>query len=367
MSYRKSAGSEPALFEPVLSAAAAEKSGPNLDCWIVLVRSAAWSALGLLACCGGIGYLGQPPTASAAAKEPFTLCGRADAGVSRPRGARRARAGRDVAADFARRRRRLLRPARPRRLAVSLSAAGRAPASASLPCILICGAGSTLLRGMGLGEGDQPEHTALRSARAMRCVAYELDGPDTSEGDPASMQRAFKAFSDSRAGLVNARNALEYVLAKVPEVNPNQIYAAGHSSAATHALLFAEHEPRLAGVIAYAPAVDLPERFDNQMGLRAAVAHRAGLGRFRHAERPRHAPWRDLKSPTLLFHAEDDGNLSPSSRTKKFADAAAAARHGGDLDHRADGRPLRVDDRRRHSRRHPLAADAREVARRIRS
>ena len=53
----------------------------------------------------------------------------------------------------------------------------------------------------------------------------------------------------------------DYVLAKVPEVDPARIYAAGHSSAATHALLLAEHEPRLAGVIAYAPAIDVPKRF----------------------------------------------------------------------------------------------------------
>ncbi len=29
---------------------------------------------------------------------------------------------------------------------------------ASLPCILICGAGSTMLSGMKLGDGDEPEH-----------------------------------------------------------------------------------------------------------------------------------------------------------------------------------------------------------------
>ena len=45
---------------------------------------------------------------------------------------------------------------------------------------------------------------------------------------------------DAQAGLVNARNALEFVLARVPEVDPKRIYAAGHSSAGTLALLFAE-------------------------------------------------------------------------------------------------------------------------------
>ena len=66
----------------------------------------------------------------------------------------------------------------------------------------------------------------------------------------------------SRAGLVNARNALEYLLAKVPEVNPaRKSMPPGTVPPAPCALLFAEHEPRLAGVIAYAPACDVPKWF----------------------------------------------------------------------------------------------------------
>ncbi len=57
--------------------------------------------------------------------------------------------------------------------------------------------------------------------------------------------RKYEAFRAADAGLINARNALEYTLAKVPEVNAKQLFSVGHSSAGTLALLFAEHEPRL--------------------------------------------------------------------------------------------------------------------------
>ena len=115
---------------------------------------------------------------------------------------------------------------------------------------------------------------------------------------------------------MNARNALQYVLDKVPEVNPDQIYAAGHSSAATHALLFAEHEPRLAGVIAYAPAVNVPKRMAPL--LRILSLQMPGVVDFATQSSP-HTHIARLKCATFLFHAEDDRNC-PIGQTRKFAE-----------------------------------------------
>jgi dipeptidyl aminopeptidase/acylaminoacyl peptidase len=106
------------------------------------------------------------------------------------------------------------------------------------------------------------------------------------------------------------------VLDKVPEVNPKQIYAAGHSSAGTHALLFAEHEPRLAGVIAYAPAVNVAERFGP--ALRAFAFQMPGVIDFAAQSSPDTHRER-LRCPTFLFHAEDDTNC-PIDKTRKFVD-----------------------------------------------
>ena len=122
--------------------------------------------------------------------------------------------------------------------------------------------------------------------------------------------------SKSRAGLVNARNALQYVLDKIPEVNPDQIYAAGHSSAATHALLFAEHEPRLAGVIAYAPAINVPKRLGPL--LRIFSLQMPGVVDFATQSSP-HTHIARLKCPTFLFHAENDSNC-PIAETRNFSE-----------------------------------------------
>src|SRR5262245_3271296 len=184
----------------------------------------------------------------------------------------------------------------------------------SVPCVLITGAGSNLLSGMSLGDGDSPEHIPYLK-EGYFVLAYELDGPLEDTGDVQQMQRAYEAFSKSRAGLVNARNALQYVLDKVPEVNPDQIYVAGHSSAATHALLFAEHEPRLAGVIAYAPAVNVPKRLGPM--LRIFSLQMPGVVDFATQSSP-YTHIAQLKCPTFLFHAEDDSNC-PIAATRKFA------------------------------------------------
>jgi dienelactone hydrolase len=185
----------------------------------------------------------------------------------------------------------------------------------SIPCVLITAAGSNLLSGMSLGEGDSPEHLPYVK-EGYFVVAYELDGPLDDTSDARQMKRAFDTFAKSRAGLVNARNALQYVLDKIPEVNPDQVYVAGHSSAATHALLFAEHESRLAGVIAYAPAINIPKRLGPL--LRIFEMQMPGVVDFATRSSP-HTHIARLKCPTFLFHAENDSNC-PIEETRKFAD-----------------------------------------------
>jgi dienelactone hydrolase len=192
----------------------------------------------------------------------------------------------------------------------------------SLPCVLITGAGTTLLHGYEFGggpeeSGDSPEFLPYAQA-GMAVLAYELDGQindfDKSDAD------GYLAFKAACAGLVNARNAFEYVLARVPEVNPRQIYAAGHSSAGTAALLFAEHEPRLAGCVAYAPCSDVQKRIGRDAPgfvLRLEAMDMPGLVDFIVQSSPRTHESR-LNCPLFLFHAEGDENV-PVSESKNFA------------------------------------------------
>lgn len=176
-------------------------------------------------------------------------------------------------------------------------------AAASLPCILIAPAGSRGNHGMLLTVDDEAEHTPYARA-GFAVVAYELDGADASDEGPS--EEAQEHFAAAMCGLVNARIAMEWALACAPEVNPHAIYAAGHSSAAAIALLVAAHEPRIAGVLAYAPA-SYHGRLEEDWAARLSPIDNA----------PR------VRCPVYLFHSRQDASC-PISDSEALARALEA-------------------------------------------
>jgi dienelactone hydrolase len=92
----------------------------------------------------------------------------------------------------------------------------------------------------------------------------------------------------------------------LPQVDPGRIFAAGHSSAGTLALLFAEHEPRLKGCIAYAPAVDVAKRLGPMVRLLSMGDQFPGIVDFAMRSSPRTHLSR-IRCPLFVFWAADDG------------------------------------------------------------
>jgi predicted Zn finger-like uncharacterized protein len=176
----------------------------------------------------------------------------------------------------------------------------------SLPCILIAGAGSNLVSGMDLAAGDRPEHLPYVRA-GFAVLAYELDGALQDRDGGSDLARGAAAFLAAQAGLVNARNALDFLASRVPEVDPERIYAVGHSSAATLALLVAENEPRIKGCVAFAPVVDTAQRTPRLAQQRLA-RFVPGAGDFFTRYNPRQHE-DAIHCPVFLFHAEDDSNV----------------------------------------------------------
>ena len=192
-------------------------------------------------------------------------------------------------------------------------------AEGSLPCVFIGPAGSNLLTGMRLGDGDRPEHLPYVRA-GFAVVAYELDGALASD-DPTDEEfvAAFEAFSGAEAGVANAREALDYALAKIPQVDRERLYVAGHSSAATLALLVAEREPRVKACVAYAPVADIEARLGPQFVKRLSGVR--GFVEFIRENSPlTHAS--QLSCPLFIFGADDDNVVQPS-QPALFAAAVA--------------------------------------------
>ncbi|MGC1274647.1 MAG: prolyl oligopeptidase family serine peptidase [Planctomycetaceae bacterium] len=190
----------------------------------------------------------------------------------------------------------------------------------SLACVLVAPAGTDLLSGMSLDDGDYHDETLPYAEAGMAVIHYSIDGADeVSIDDENPVSVFYLHFRAAAAGIVNTRNAFEFALAKLPMVDPQKIYTAGHSSAGTLALLAAEHESRLAGAIAYAPAADVESRLKELAEAPMLVtAIFPKVKEFVTQSSPTtHAAI--LKQPVFLFHAKDDGNV-PFADTQRFAD-----------------------------------------------
>jgi dipeptidyl aminopeptidase/acylaminoacyl peptidase len=186
-----------------------------------------------------------------------------------------------------------------------------------LPCVLIAPAGSNLFTGKSLGEGDRPEHLPYVRA-GFAVVSYELDGALASgqKLTNRSLLAAFNSFREAQAGVANARMAIDYILAKIPQIDPERIYTAGHSSAATLSLLVAEHEPRVKACIAYAPATDIEAHLGaHDVDLLATVL--PGFRDFIREYSPL-AAVSQLRCPLFIFNADDD-SVVPPEQSARFA------------------------------------------------
>lgn len=198
-------------------------------------------------------------------------------------------------------------------LRVYLPAGKHAPRS--LAGVLIAPAGSNLLGGAGLDPLDRDTYhdEALPYAEAgLAAVLYSIDGPVSDEAGIESMKEAYGAFVAAGAGTVNGRNAVAFVERRLPMVDPGRLYAAGHSSAGTLALLLAAHEPRLKGCLAYAPALDLEAHFAELTANPATAFAFPGLRAFAKRSSPLTHAGR-IAVPTFLFVADDDDLVDPGT------------------------------------------------------
>lgn len=191
------------------------------------------------------------------------------------------------------------------------------PANAKIPCLFIAPAGSPLIHGMDLNDEDRPEHLPyVRAGYAV--VAYSLDGPVTDPKNEQQVEAAAQAFKKADAGLANARAAIDYALAAVPQIDPKRLYTAGHSSAGTVSLLVAENEPRIAACIAYAPCCDIPRHLGPDM-MKTLDDVLPEEREFLTRRSPSAAP-DQMTVPLFLFHADDDSTV-PAAEVDDFAQA----------------------------------------------
>jgi dipeptidyl aminopeptidase/acylaminoacyl peptidase len=186
-----------------------------------------------------------------------------------------------------------------------------------LPAVLIAAAGSYLFNGVSIGKGDQPEHLPyVRKGYAV--IAYETPGSlkeaDNKKLTNEQLRKAAAEFKDSNAGLIQEQNALNYALDKVPAIDAERIYSAGHSSAATLSLLVAANEPRVKAAIAYAPATDVEKKLGKDLDFFERQV--PGFKNFISQNSPKNDIPK-IKIPIFIFQATDD-SVIPVEDTNAF-------------------------------------------------
>ena len=201
----------------------------------------------------------------------------------------------------------------------------------SIPCVLVAPAGTNLLVGNDMDADDYHDETLPYALAGMAVIFYSLDGgvPNMENASDAQFAAGYKKFKAAQAGIVNGRNALDFVLAKIPQVNPKQIYSAGHSSAGTVSLLLASHEPRLAASIAYAACSDVETRLAPVSRTWGITTLLPDLKNFVKESSPRtHVA--KINCPVFLFHASDDSNV-PVTESQTYSQMLKSAGKTVDL------------------------------------
>ncbi len=193
----------------------------------------------------------------------------------------------------------------------------------SLPCVVIAPAGSIILTGMDLGDGDRAEQLPYIAA-GYAVLAYSLDGhaDNVQQLSDPRVGQACAQFAAARAGLSNAKAAIDWMAKSFPEIDPERLYTAGHSSAGTMALLLAENDTRIKACSAFAPRSDTEGNFNVAIRaiIRRAIPPAEAI--FTTYNPSKHI--QDVKCPVLLFQARDDPVVAVSE-TESFASALQGA------------------------------------------
>lgn len=179
----------------------------------------------------------------------------------------------------------------------------------SLSCVLVPPAGSNLLSGLSLDGGDYHDEALPYAEAGMVVINYSIDGAVADDENTDEIKEGYEAFRAAGAGVINGRNAMELVKETLPQVNPEKIFSAGHSSAGTLSLLLASHLSELAGAVAYAPICDLDRDYgelSDDLSVRLQYPRISSFivrsSPITHVEA--------IEVPVFLFFAKDDERVS---------------------------------------------------------
>jgi dipeptidyl aminopeptidase/acylaminoacyl peptidase len=125
---------------------------------------------------------------------------------------------------------------------------------------------------------------------------------------------AVDKFHASGKGVRTARSVMNYVVRLFPQIDPNMVFAAGHSSAGGLALTLGAYQSSLRGIIAYAPSTDLRREL-GELTIEIFDSQIPGFAAFTRLASPLNLTKR-ITSPVFIFQTRDDRVIDPAATTE---------------------------------------------------
>jgi dipeptidyl aminopeptidase/acylaminoacyl peptidase len=192
-----------------------------------------------------------------------------------------------------------------------------------VPVILVPPAGTRLFHGMELSDGDSAEHIPYVE-NGFAVISFDLSGKWPADASETNILKAINAYVARNAGLEDVQDALLIAKSAYPKLSSSNIYIAGHSSAATIALMAAQQIPQIKAAIAYAPVIDVESYLANMTPKLAPSVQQFKTVLI---DGSPHKNIQKYHSPIFLFVAKDDAKLA--DRKQSYKDFTAALSKAG--------------------------------------
>jgi dienelactone hydrolase len=192
------------------------------------------------------------------------------------------------------------------------------PAKPKLPCIFVAPSATAPLYGQTIDEETVVYWHYINYVKAgYAVIAYDVDGyidqigriNETSlvtQPDKVVIN-SLKAYKASDAGVLNAKLAIDYAVARLPQIDPDAMYTAGSGAGGTLSLMVAATDKRIKAAIAYSPTTDVPKQYGSLVETISKAV--PGYKEFIDRSSPHHNIEK-MNKPILIFH---DDRLTETS------------------------------------------------------